>query len=201
MIRTLASFTCVLAAASVGCGGDDTPTGQPSTGSAQDIGASPDTGSAPEDTGSAEEDTGSAEEDTGSAADTSPGTDASSGSDTGSEADASEVPLSDMISALTQPCYDFCLLGNGCDVADFPELGECEEYCDSDAGYILGNAQDDQANRDCLAAMLTSEACLVALDCDDLADWWAEDSGIYPCSAEDNAEEAACTGLTWYDEF
>lgn len=185
LVRSMAIFTFALASVLVGCSGDDTAAVVPGTGTSQDTGAS---------------DAGN-RNDTPTGADTSTGSDTSSGSDTSMGEDASAVPLSDMISALTQPCYDICLLATGCGEPDFADLGECEDTCDSDTGYILGNAQDDAATRACLSAYLATEQCVLALNCDDFATWYATDSGTYPCSDEDRAEETACTGVRWYDEF
>ena len=184
-VRLLAVFTCVLIASLAACGEEDPIYVAPGSGTGQDVGTQADTG------GTADVATGT---DTGVAEDASTGTDVST-------EDAAEVGLSELISALTQPCYDICLLGSGCSESDFSDLGVCEDDCDSEAGYILGNAADDDATRTCLAALLATEQCVVALDCGDFATWYNTFEGTYPCSAEDAAEEAACAELQWYQDF
>ncbi len=184
-LRSIAIFTCVIAAAFVACGDEDTTSTAPGTGT-QDTGTQTDTGTAA---------------DVGTGTDTAVAADVATGTDTSTEPDAAVVALSDLISALTQPCYDVCLLGAGCGEPDFSDLGECEEECDSDAGFILGNAADEDATRACLAAVLTTSECIVALDCSDFATWYATFDGTYPCSAEETAEEAACAGIAWYEDF
>lgn len=129
-------------------------------------------------------------------------TDTGSSTDTGSMTDTTPGPtLSELISSMTQPCYDLCLLGSGCDEPDFADLGACEDSCDSDSGYILGNATDDEAGRACVSALLAVDECVSNLNCADFATWWATFEGTYPCSAEETAVDAACDGQRWYDEF
>lgn len=176
-------FGVLVTLAFAACGDDETST---VPGNTADAGQTSDSGTS---------DTGTT--DTGT---TDAGTTDTGAVDVATE-DTSVAPLSELVASLTQPCYDSCLLGSGCSIEDWPELGDCEDECDIDTGYILGNAADAAADRACIEAMVQVEEWIGALNCTDLDTWSQSDSGTYPCSTADVAEARAWTGIGWYENL
>ena len=200
-MQYLCRLVCILVAsfAVSACGSDDPAT--PGANTDVDAGTNTDAGGA--DTGGMDDagmpDTGGMDDagmpDTG-------GMDDAGTPDTGGSDDAgSERSVATIVSEYTGACYDLCLLGSGCNEDGFEDLGLCEDDCDSDSGYFVGNAPDDAAGRACMEAILATDTCIAALDCDDFSIYWNTDSGDYPCAAEDASEDAACVGLDFYDNF